>query len=198
MDKVAFPECTFTWWDGGLMPDRPEGLPDGKMLGDWGGGNMFIGSKGILICETYGANPYILGKPDYPAGPKTLRRPEEATGLKWSEGAHEIDWVRACMKGDPTQPSSNFSYSGPLNEVVVMGNLGVRLQDLRRKLLWDGENMKLTNISEGDKIRVISTNKFTVVDGDPKFDTKYETINAKEAAEKYIKHTYRAGWEGIL
>jgi predicted dehydrogenase len=198
MAKVAFPECTFTWWDGGMMPNRPEGMKDGEMLGDWGGGDMFIGTKGILICGTYGLKPYILGKPDYPAAPKVLRRPEEATGLNWDEGAHETDWIRACLKGDPAQPSSNFNYSGPLNEVVVMGNLGGRLQDLRRKLLWDGENMKITNIGDNDQIRIVTTNKFTVVDGDPKFDTKYATINAKQAAESYIKHTYRAGWEGII
>ena len=196
--KVAYPECTFTWWDGGLMPDRPEGLEDGKMMGDWGGGNLFYGSKGILICETYGANPYILGKPDYPAAPRVLRRPEEETGLKWNEGAHEIDWVRACLKGDPKQPSSNFNYSGPLAEVVVMGNLGTRLQDLRRKLMWDGENMKITNISDSDQIRVITSNKFTVIDGDPKFDTKTATLNAKQAAAGYIKREYRDPWKGIL
>jgi hypothetical protein len=196
--KVAYPECTFTWWDGGMMPDRPEGLEAGKMMGDWGGGNLFYGSKNILICETYGANPYILGKPDYPAAPRVLRRPEEETGLKWNEGAHEIDWVRACLKGDPSQPSSNFNYSGPLAEVVVMGNLGTRLQDLRRKLMWDGENMKITNISDSDQIRVITSNKFTVIDGDPKFDTKTSTLNAKQAAASYIKREYRDPWKGIL
>jgi predicted dehydrogenase len=196
--KVAYPECTFTWWDGGMMPDRPEGLEDGKMMGDWGGGNMFIGSKGILLCSTYGANPYILGKPDYPAAPKIFRRPEEDTGLKWNEGAHEIDWIHAIFKNDPNMPSSNINYSGPLNEVVVMGNLGVRLQDLRRKLLWDGENMKITNIGPNEEIRVVTSDKFTVIDGDPKFDTQYATMNAKQAAEEYVKHTYKPEWQGIL
>ena len=195
---AALPASTFTWWDGGLMPNRPDGMAEGKMLGDWNGGNMFIGTKGTLICGTYGMNPYILGKPDFPAAPKTLRRPEEVTGLSWSQGAHENDWIDACKKGDPKQPSSNFSYSGPLNEVVVMGNLGVRLQDLKKRLAWDGENMKITNISDSDKIRVVTSDKFTVVDGDPKFDTKYETINAREAAEEYVKHSYRKGWEGVL
>ncbi|MFC2123948.1 Gfo/Idh/MocA family protein [Bacteroidota bacterium] len=198
MKKVAFPECTFTWWDGGLMPDRPEGMEDGQMMGDWGGGNMFVGSKGTMICSTYGMDPYILGKPGYPAGPKTLRRPEEDTGLKWNEGAHEADWLAAIRKNDPDHPSSNFNYSGPLNEVVVMGNLGVRLQDLKRRLQWDGEAMKVTNIGDSDEIRVVTSDRFTVIDGDPKFDTQYATINAKQAAVEYVKHTYRDGWGGIL
>lgn len=196
--KVAFPDCSFTWWDGGFMPDRPEGVPDGKVLGDWGGGVWFIGSKRSLICSTYAANPYIIGEPDYPAAPKTLRRPEEATGLKWNEGGHEIDWVQACIEGDPDRPSSKFDYAGRLNEVVVMGNLATRLQDLRRVLDWDGEDMNLTNIGANEEIRVVTTNKFTVIDGDPKFDTKYATMNAKSAAEEYVKPTYKEEWRGII
>jgi len=77
----------------------------------------------------------------------------------------------------------------------VMGNLAVRLQDLKRKLLWDGENMRITNISDDDEIRVVTTDKFTVINGHPHFDTQYTTMKAKPAAEEYIKHTYREGWE---
>jgi hypothetical protein len=198
LKKVAFPECTFTWWDGGLMPPRPEGLPDGKIMGDWGGGNLFFGSKGTLVCETYGQNPFIIGKEDYKGPPKTLRRPEADTGYTWNQGAHETDWINGILENKPDMPSSNFNYAGPLNEVVVMGNLGVRLQDLKRQLDWDGENMKITNVKEGEQIRVVSSDKFTVVDGDPKFDTKYATIDAYTAAKEYVKPTYREGWEGIL
>ncbi|GAI12907.1 unnamed protein product, partial [marine sediment metagenome] len=75
-----------------------------------------------------------------------------------------------------------------------LGVVGVRLQDLKRELLWDGKNMKFNNISDSDKIRVVTSDKFEVVDGDPKFRTQRETLNAKEAAEEYIKHTYREGW----
>jgi len=108
-----------------------------------------------------------------------------------------MDWIRACKESpeDRDQSSSNFFYSGPFNEVVVMGNLAIRLQDLKRKLLWDGPNMKITNIGDEDEIRVVSSDTFTVIDGHPHFDTQYETINAKQAAEEYIKHTYRDGWE---
>ncbi len=198
LPKVAFPSCEFTWWDGGFLPDRPEGLPDGRIMGDWGGGDWFIGSKRSLMCGVYAANPFIIGEPEYPPAPKILRRPEEETGLKWDEGAHEIDWVQACLEGDPDRPSSNFNYAGPLNEVVVMGNLGVRLQDLKRVLDWNGKEMKITNIGLNEEIRVVTSDKFDVVDGDPKFDTQYETMNAKAAAERYIRRPYREEWQGIL
>ena len=187
---VEMPPVKFTWYDGGLMPERPEGIPEGKTMGDNGGGAMFVGSKGTLICSTYALDPYIIGREeDPPEVSKKFRRIPDAMN-----GGHEMDWVDACKEGDPDRPSSNFEYAGPLNEVVVMGNLAVRLQDLKRPLQWDGKNMEITNIDEDDEIRVVTSDSFKVVDGDPRFDTSYETTNAKEAAERYIKRPYRDGW----
>lgn len=189
--KVNMPPVEFTWYDGGLMPERPEGIPEGKTLGDNGGGAMFVGSKGTLICSTYARNPYIIGREDNPPEvPKQLRR------VKNGMAGHEMDWVRACKEpaDDRTMPSSNFEYAGPLNEVVVMGNLAVRLQDLKRTLQWDGVNMEITNIGEEEEIRIVTTDKFEVVNGDPKFQTSYDTINAQKAAKRYIRRPYRKGW----
>lgn len=190
--KINMPAVEFNWYDGGLQPERPEGVKPGTYLGDSGGGAIFYGTKGILICGTYARNPYIIGREDNPP-PVTneLRRIADAMN-----GGHEMDWVRACKesKENRVECSSNFDYAGPLNETVVAGNLAVRLQGLRRRLEWDAENMKITNISDTDKISVVTSDSFTVVDGDPRFDTKFETMNAKEAAENYVKKTYREGW----
>ncbi|MCX2719914.1 Gfo/Idh/MocA family protein [Lentiprolixibacter aurantiacus] len=190
--KIKMPAVEFTWYDGGLTPERPEGVKPGTYLGDNGGGAIFYGTKGTLICGTYAMNPYIIGREDNPP-PVTneLRRIPDAMN-----GGHEMDWVRACKenKESRVECSSNFEYAGPLNETVVAGNLAVRLQGLRRRLEWDAENMKITNISDTDEIRVVTSDSFTVVDGDPRFDTKYATLNAKQAAENYIKKTYREGW----
>jgi hypothetical protein len=54
--------------------------------------------------------------------------------------------------------------------------------------------MVIKNISDADEIRVVTTDKFNVIDGHPHFDTQYATIKAKPAAEEYIRHTYREGW----
>ncbi len=187
--KVEMPAVKFTWYDGGLLPDRPAGIPDGKILGDDGGGAMFVGSKGVLICSTYARDPYIVGRENNP--------PKATNELRRVTTSHEMDWVRASKesKENRTEASSHFGYSGPLNEVVVMGNLAIRLQDLKRKLEWDGPNMRIKNISDSDEVRVVTTDKFTVIDGHPHFDTKFATINAKAAAESYIKREYRDGWK---
>ncbi|MCF6358840.1 MAG: gfo/Idh/MocA family oxidoreductase, partial [Draconibacterium sp.] len=109
------------------------------------------------------------------------------------------DWIRACKesKDARVEASSNFNYSAPLNEMVVMGNLAVRLQSLQRKLLWDGINMRFKNIGPSDYIRVLSQNDFEILDGDPKFNKKYETMPALEMAEEWIRHSYRRGWQQI-
>ena len=209
LQKAGMPEVKITWYDGGLLPPRPEELPEGVRLGRSyshrgrtgiiDGGCIFIGTKGKVMCGAYGVEPILLpfSEMDTFAQPeKWLRRVEHEHGLKWIDGAHEQDWIRACKESPENrlEPTSNFNYSGPLNEMVVMGVTAVRLQDLHRALEWDGINMRFTNISDNDEIRVVTSDEFSVVDGDPKFNTKRKTINAKQAAEEYIKHTYRDGW----
>ena len=49
--------------------------------------------------------------------------------------------MRACKGGKPA--SSNFDYSGPLSETVLMGNLAVRFPN--QPLLWEGETMQVKN-----------------------------------------------------
>ena len=41
--------------------------------------------------------------------------------------------------------NSNFDYAGPLNEVVLLGNVAIRAGN---KLLWDAPNMRITNAAE--------------------------------------------------
>jgi len=193
--KIKLPPLKLTWYDGGLLPPRPEELKDGQIMGDRNGGVLFIGTKGKLMTGCYGRNPILLPEEldnDYTRPEPTMRIIEDAMS-----GGHEQDWIRACKENpnNRVETRSNFNYSGPLNELVVMGNLAVRLQDLNRKLQWDDKKMRITNINSEDEIRVVTSDKFNVVDGHPHFDTQYETINAKAAAEEYIKRTYRKGWD---
>ena len=109
MNKVSMPPVKVTWCDGGLLPERPEELEDGEMMGDDGGGVIFIGSKGKLMCGTYARNPKLLPTKkmdDFKRPPQTLRRIDNAM-----DGGHEQDWIRACKenKSSRIEASSNFS-----------------------------------------------------------------------------------------
>ncbi len=197
LPKVGMPEVSVHWYDGGLMPPRPDELEAGEQMGDNDGGCVFYGTRGKLMCGTYGKNPVLLPireMANFEQPAKSIRRISNAMN-----GGHEQDWIRACKedKSARLEASSNFNYSGPLNEMVVMGVLAVRLQSLQRKLIWDGPNMRFTNIGPGDQLRVLTRDNFEIVNGDPKFKKDYATLPALEATEEWIRHTYRMGWEQI-
>ena len=116
--------------------------------------------------------------------------------IRLGGGRHEMDWVRACKEDADSrkETASNFEYAGPLTEMVLMGNLAVRLQGLNRELEWNGENMKFKNISPNEKLKLITSHIYKKVDNQPSFKTNYEEVNAQEFANEMIKHTYRDGW----
>lgn len=202
INNVKMPEVTVHWYDGGLVPDRPEELEDGEMMGDRNGGIIFVGTRGKIMTGCYGMNPTLLPKSEmkfFKEPEPWMPRVEGGNGDIWQSSAHEQDWIRACKESpeNRTEASSNFQFSGPFNEMVVMGVLAVRLSGLdglHRELLWDGENMQFTNISDSDKIRIVTVDDYSVIDGDPRFDRRFEEFNAKEMANEWINHTYENGF----
>jgi predicted dehydrogenase len=140
--REGMPAVKLHWYDGGMMPQRPEEFESRRRLPD--SGSIFVGEKGYLLSGTYGESPRIVPESkmrEYKRPPKTIERIEGGV-----EG-HEQDWVRACKGGKPA--GSNFDYSGPMTESVVMGNLAIRYP--QRKLEWDGEKMEVTNFPEANQ-----------------------------------------------
>jgi predicted dehydrogenase len=138
---IEMPPCKLVWYDGGLRPPRPEGLPDGRPMGD--NGRLLIGDKGFILG---GGTDTIF--PDSCAKDAA----EVAHSLPTSKG-HYVEWIEACKGGKPA--GSNFDYAGPLAESVLLGNVALRVQ-LREeltlyKLLWDSANLKFTNLDEANK-----------------------------------------------
>ena len=149
--REGMPAVKVNWYDGGMKPPRPAELDDRRDINQASSNVLFMGSKGVLRCGEYGDNPQLIPysrmrefmdhKP-----PQTLER------IKTS---HEGNWIEACKGGKPA--TSNFDYSGPFTEMVVMGNLA--LKRLGKKLLWDGENMRFTNDDEANKYVLWPTRK---------------------------------------
>ena len=152
--KEGKPDVRMYWMDGGIRPERPDELGPDELFGDRdGGGVLIVGTKGKMMCGTYGANPRLL-----PASrnaevnvPKTLARVPEG---------HYVQWVNACIAGyGQSELSSPFEYAGPLTETILMGNLALRSWNIksgnnfpgRKKLLWDAKNMKITNFDEANQ-----------------------------------------------
>ena len=133
------PPVKLSWYDGKLRPTNPEELEVGRRMGSRNGGTLFVGDKGKLVCGCYGKSPRLIPETmmkEYKRPPKTIPRVK----------GHHQDWIQACKGGKAA--SSNFDYAGPLTETVLLGNVAIRAG---RKILWDGENMKATNIPEANK-----------------------------------------------
>jgi hypothetical protein len=146
--KYQFPQrgdlapLTWTWYDGKVdgKPNIPhlEQLKNEKVGGS---GSVLIGDKGVLYSPSdYGAEVFILadGKRE-----KLTGNPEK---LPVSPGHHK-EFVIAC-KGGPAA-MSNFDYAAFLTEVVVLGNVALRLG---KKIEWDGPNMKATNTTDAEAL----------------------------------------------
>lgn len=151
------------WRDGGIQPERPVELGPDEIFGDGGNGVLFIGSKGKMLCDTYGKNPRLLplSRNAEINVPATLARVPD------QEAGHYTQWVDAAIAGyGKMEVSSDFSIAGPLTEALLMGNLAIRGFDIRKpnatgngftypgrykKLLWDGPNMKITNFDEANQ-----------------------------------------------
>jgi predicted dehydrogenase len=195
MPKFAMPAVKVHWYDGGLLPNLTELLPEGEnLMADGLGGCLFIGSKDTLMCGSGGYNPRLLSG-RIPTVSQSLRR-VPGGDVFYPDGPHEQDWIRACKESpeNRTEGSSNFAYAGPFNEMVSLGVLAVRLQGLNKALEWNGPDMKFTNISPTEELQIMKSDEFKVVDGHPTFNKQYNTLNALASASEYIKHTYRQGW----
>lgn len=169
--KKGKPDVKLHWMDGGIQPARPEELGPNERMGDGGNGAIFIGTKGKMMCGTYGVSPSLL--------PMTRNKEVNVkqTIARVPEG-HYVQWVNAAIAGyGKKEVSSPFEIAGPLTETLLMGNLAIRSYDVRKpkangngfdypgrytKLLWDGPNMRITNF---------------------------------EDANQFVKRTYREGWK---
>jgi len=135
------PAVKMTWYDGGLRPPVPEGIDADdprQRLGDTTEGLLLVGDKGFLTCPPYGGAPRLLPL----ALHKAYKRP--APTLPRVKG-HHSDWLSAC-KGGPAA-SANFEYGARLTELVLLGNVALRVG---KKIRWDAAAMKATNAPEAD------------------------------------------------
>jgi predicted dehydrogenase len=146
--RGAMPPVRLTWYDGGLLPPKPEELGETEEVNK-GGGALFVGSKGKLMHDTYGKKPRLLPQSLHDSvgtPPRKLARiPDEA---------HEMNWADAA-KGT-TQSTCPFEYAAKLTEVMLLGIVALRAG---RKLEYDGAGMRVTNVPEANQFLARSDRK---------------------------------------
>lgn len=147
-----------TWSDGGIKPFHPDLLPADVPIAP--NGVLMIGEKGVISCDAYGEDAKLYVKNEAVVE-------SEKTIVNEPEFGHQRQWVDACKAGfnspEHKALTSSFDYSGPLTETVLMGNIAIRSYLLRsgsgremefigrKKLIWDGEAMKIKNLEEANQ-----------------------------------------------
>jgi len=118
------PPVDLTWYDGGMLPARPEGIEGDDPIGE--GGTLYVGEKASMMGHVVfpEAKRKELGRP-----PKMIER---------SPG-HFEEWFNACKGGAPA--GANFDIASVVTQAVLLGNIA---QFTRKRLDWDGE--KITNV----------------------------------------------------
>lgn len=140
------PPVKIKWYEGPSRPEIPSGF-DGTLASE--GGMIMIGEKGGICHDGMRPDSPKL----YPADrweeyrtnadkrvPKTLPR---------TKGIHK-DWLTAIKEGKKS--CSDFSYSAPLTEVILLGTLAIRTG---KSLKWDAAAMKISdNDGAADMIEI--------------------------------------------
>jgi hypothetical protein len=160
--------------DGGIQPERPAELGANEIFGDGGNGTLFIGTKGKMMCDTYGLNPRLLPL----SRNENLQVAQKYARVTGGSEGHYKQWIEAAIAGyGKHEVSSPFEIAGPLTEALLMANLAIRGYDIQKeilgeesypgrsaKLLWDNDAMRITNFDE---------------------------------VNQFVKRDYREGWKNI-
>ncbi len=139
--RAGMPAVVIYWYENGLQPARPTDIPEGQQLGDGKNGSLFIGSNGYITAGEYGGTARLLPDErmaDYKKPDQTIPRIGGAN--------HYRSFLDACKGGEPA--TSNFDYAGPFTEMVLFGNIAMRMN---KPLEYDMANMKVLNDADAAK-----------------------------------------------
>jgi hypothetical protein len=121
------------WYESGKQPPREIF----KAPADWKGslnGVLFIGEKGNLFVG-------------FPEMPELFPR-EQFAGHKFPElqdHNHYLQWTNAILGKEKV--SCPFSYSGPLTETVLLGNVAYRTG---KRIAWDTKTLQAQGVPQAD------------------------------------------------
>jgi hypothetical protein len=137
--QAELPPFELYWYDGGMKPRNPDELSTaGKSLEREG--LMFIGDKGKIIGDFLGENPTLYADNKViTEKPSPESEDEERTNV----------WINSFK--EKTQSPGSFIYAGPVTETILLGGVALRAG---KRVDYDSENMKITNLPDANKFLV--------------------------------------------
>lgn len=139
--RFHFPQCELFWYDGGMRPRLIDELD--AIHADWPiEGILFVGDEGKIFAGFNGQNPQLAAKgkiePLYP-GQEPQARPADRNAT----------WVPAFLGGPPSP--GNFLNARSISDAVTLGAVSLRAG---KKVLFDSENMRITNAPDANQYLV--------------------------------------------
>jgi hypothetical protein len=142
------PALELFWYDGGMKPRLSEELEAANIA--WPiEGILFVGDRGKIFAGFNGQNPQLFarGKRENLWEPEAA--PQGARRAQGGAGERENLWLKAFKGGAPSP--GNFLNASGISDAVTLGAAALRAG---KKILFDSESMKITNVPEANKYLV--------------------------------------------
>jgi len=138
--REGMPAMELFWYDGGMKPRLPREVEahDVEMGRE---GILFVGDEGTIMAGFHGEQPRLFAK-----GRSEPLRLSETSSQGSRRGGRHNPWLDAC-KGGESSPGS-FPNAAAITDTVNLGTVALRAG---KKVLFDSENMKITNASDAEK-----------------------------------------------
>jgi hypothetical protein len=127
------PAVDLFWYDGGMKPRLPEEV-ESQNVDMTKEGILFVGDGGSIMASFHGRSPRLFT--DGKVQPLSL--PDD-------QASDARDWL-AAMKGE--QSPGSFLHAGPITDTFNLGTIALRA---KQKVLFDSQNMKITNSQAANK-----------------------------------------------
>ena len=136
------------WSDGIKRPELPAGCNPNLTLPNQG--CYIAGSKMTAMCPHPGRPlPIALGGQEYSSEVKDTERYWRSESKKLKAQHHYGRWIEAAKSGKFGDAGSNFDYSVPLTQAVLLGCIAQRFPG--EELHWDHKNQRFSNHTQANQ-----------------------------------------------
>ncbi|UCG48597.1 MAG: Gfo/Idh/MocA family oxidoreductase [Phycisphaerales bacterium] len=143
--RQNMPAMDLFWYDGGMKPRLPDEI-EAHGIQIPAEGILFIGDNGAVMAGFNGQDPRLFARSRNDPLPMDETSPQDGGRQAAGRRGRQSSWLQAVKGGEPSPGS--FLNAGAITDAVNLGTVALRAG---KKVLFDSENMKITNAPEAEK-----------------------------------------------